>query len=158
MSTPQPDIRIIGVGNAFRSDDGAGLAVAQRVRKRITGGAAIFEENGDGAELLELWRGAETVILVDAVHTGEAPGTVHRLDARAGEIPSRAFHYSTHGFGVAEAVEMARALNQMPACLIVYGIEGKNFAAGAGLSPEVQQAAALVARHILDEVRALRGP
>ncbi|HXZ20919.1 MAG TPA: hydrogenase maturation protease [Candidatus Acidoferrales bacterium] len=157
MSAARPEIRIIGVGNVFRSDDGAGLAVAQRVRGRITEGVAICEESGDGAELLELWKGAGTVILVDAVESGAAPGTVHRLDASATAIPRRIFRYSTHGFGVAEAVEMARTLNQMPARLIVYGIEGKNFAAGAALSPEVEQAAAEVTLRIIDEVRALRG-
>ncbi|HXZ18607.1 MAG TPA: hydrogenase maturation protease [Candidatus Acidoferrales bacterium] len=157
MSAAQPAIRIIGVGNAFRSDDGAGLAVAQRVRGKITEGAAICEESGDGAGLLELWKGAGTVILVDAVDSGAAPGTVHRLDARAAAIPRRMFRYSTHGFGVAEAVEMARTMNQMPARLIVYGIEGKNFAAGAELSPEVEQAAAEVTLRIIDEVRALQG-
>ena len=156
MSTDQPDIRIIGIGNAYRSDDGAGIAVAKRVRERITDGVAIIEQSGDGAALLELWKGAGTVILVDAVHSGEAPGTVHRLDACAAEIPSRLFHYSTHGFGVAEAVELARALNQMPARLIVYGIEGKNFGAGVALSAEVEEASAAVTLRILNEVRSLK--
>jgi len=157
MSAGQPEIRIIGIGNAYRSDDGAGLAVARQVRAKLAGGAAIVEQSGDGAELLELWKGAGTVILVDVVHSSATPGTIHRLDAAAAEIPHRTFRYSTHGFGVAEAVEMARALKQFPARLIVYGIEGKNFAAGAALSPEVEQAAAEVAIRIVDEVRALRG-
>ena len=58
------------------------------------------------------------------------------------------FHASTQGgalaaaCGVAEAVELARALNQLPAKLIVYGIEGKTFHAGAGFSLEVEGAAA----------------
>ena len=157
MSAAQPEIRIIGIGNAYRSDDGAGLAVAQRVREKLAGGAVIIEQSGDGAELLELWKGAATVILVDAVHSNATPGTIHRLDAAAAEIPRRMFRYSTHGFGVAEAVEMARALKQFPAHLIVYGIEGKNFATGAALSPEVEQAAAEVAMRIVDEARAIRG-
>ena len=156
MTAALPEIRIIGVGNAFRSDDRAGIAVAERVREKITGGAAIIEESGDGAALLELWKGAGTVILVDAVHSGEAPGTIHRLDAGAAEIPRSMFQYSTHGFGVAEAVQLARALNQMPGRLIVYGIEGKNFAAGTALSAEVEEASARVTLRILEEVRALQ--
>jgi hydrogenase maturation protease len=156
MTVGRTEIRVIGVGNAFRSDDGAGLAVAQRVREKIAGGAAVIEENGDGAALLELWKGAATVILVDAVRSGEAPGTVHRLEASTAEIPRSMFQYSTHGFGVAEAVQLARALNQMPERLIVYGIEGKNFAAGVALSAEVEKASAQVTRQILEEVRALQ--
>jgi hydrogenase maturation protease len=156
MTEDQPDIRIIGVGNAFRSDDGAGIAVARRVREKLPGTVTILEECGDGAALLELWKGAAAAILVDAVHSGAAPGTVHRLDACAAEIPVRLFHGSTHGFGVAEAIQLARALNQMPARLILYGIEGKNFGAGVVLSTEVEEASAAVTLQILQEVRALR--
>ena len=156
MTAARTEIRIIGVGNAFRSDDGAGLAVAQRVRQKIAGGVAVIEQSGDGTALLELWKGAGTVILVDAVHSGEAPGTVHRLDAGAAEIPRSMFPYSSHAFGVAEAVQLARALNQMPARLIVYGIEGKNFGAGVVLSAEVEEASAQVTLRILDEVCALK--
>lgn len=45
---------------------------------------------------------------------------------------------------MAEAIELARTLKQLPAKLIIYGIEGKHFAFGMGLSPEVEQATAEV--------------
>ena len=79
-------------------------------------------------------------MLVDAVRSGAPPGTIHRLDARAGPVPTGFFHYSTHAFSVAEAVELARSLDQLPPHLIVYGIEGEKFAAGVGLSLVVEQA------------------
>jgi hydrogenase maturation protease len=47
---------------------------------------------------------------------------------------------STHALGVAEAIELARALGRLPARLEVYAIEGARFTAGAGLSPAVEQA------------------
>ncbi len=37
-----------------------------------------------------------------------------------------------------EAVELARALHQLPPSLVVYGIEGKTFAVSTGLSPAVE--------------------
>jgi hydrogenase maturation protease len=93
--------------------------------------------------------------VVDAVYSGAPPGTIHRLDASSKEIPRQFFHYSTHALGVTEAVQLARALNQLPPRLIVYGIEGKNFGAGVGLSTEVEQASIAVAARVLDEVRTL---
>jgi Ni,Fe-hydrogenase maturation factor len=75
--------------------------------------------------------------------------------ARAAPIPSRFFRCSTHVFSVAEAVELGRALNQLPPRLIVYGIEGKDFAAGVGLSAVVDRAADTVAARVLDEIRTL---
>jgi hydrogenase maturation protease len=155
MNTPPASTLIIGVGNIYRSDDGVGICVVRRLREQVPSGVTILEESGEGAALLETWKGAAAVILVDAVQSGAPPGTIHRLDAHTAQIPSRFFHYSSHAISVAEAIELARALDVLPQRLLVYGIEGRNFAAGVGLSKEVEQAAAAVVAHMLDEVRAL---
>jgi len=133
-------VLVIGLGNIYRNDDGAGIIIARRLRRDAWSGVVVREENGGGAALMEAWKDAARVVLVDAVQSGAPPGTIHRLDANCGPIPSRFFHYSTHAFGLAEAVELARVLNQLPPRLILYGIEGKDFGAGEGLSPEVAAA------------------
>jgi hydrogenase maturation protease len=155
MTAGQPGIVIIGVGNEYRSDDGAGIAVARRLRALFTSGVTILEESGEGAALMQAWQGASWVMLVDAVHSGASPGTIHRLDARAAPMPTGFFHYSTHAFSVAEAVELARSLDQLPAHLVVYGIEGANFAAGVELSPAVEQAVEVVVERLAQEVQAV---
>lgn len=147
---------VIGVGNRHRGDDGVGLVVVRKLRVRPPANAAIREENGEGASLIEAWQGASVVVLVDAVQSGGKAGTIHRVDAVRQRIPSRFFHYSTHAFGVAEAVELARTLKQLPPRLIVYGIEGKNFQSGEGLSPEVENAAQKVVLRIRRELAAIR--
>jgi hydrogenase maturation protease len=153
MTATQPAIVIIGVGNEYRSDDAAGIAVARRLRALFPTGVTILEESGEGTALMEAWQGAAWVMLVDAVRSGASPGTIHRLDARAAPLPMGFFHYSTHAFSVAEAVELARSLDQLPEHLIVYGIEGANFAAGVELSPAVEQAVEAVVERIAEEVR-----
>jgi hydrogenase maturation protease len=142
---------VIGVGNRYRSDDAVGIIVARRLKERNLAGVTVIEATGEGAALIESWKAAEAVIIVDAVHSGAAPGTLHRFDAHTQPIPSRFFHYSTHAFSVAEAVELARALGQLPPRLILYGIEGRNFAAGERLSAEVEQAALEVVGQIIAE-------
>ena len=155
MTAAQPGIVVIGVGNEYRSDDGAGIAVARRLRALFPTGVTILEESGEGAALMQAWQGASWVMLVDAVRSGAPPGTIHRLDARAAPLPMGFFHYSTHAFSVAEAVELARSLDQLPAHLIVYGIEGATFAAGVELSPAVEQAVEAVVERLAQEVRDL---
>src|SRR5690242_9288233 len=140
---PQSAI-VIGVGNEYRRDDGVGLVVARRIRA-VAPGVRVREESGEGAALIEAWQGAEIAVLCDAVHAGAAPGTIHRLDARQQPIPSGFFRYSTHAFSVAEAVELARALGALPAQMVIYGIEGADYASGVGLSPAVEAAANEVA-------------
>lgn len=154
MTAAPLSIVIIGVGNEYRSDDGAGTAVARRLRALLTTGVEIVEESGEGAALIQAWQGATWVIVVDAVRSGAPPGTTHRLDALAAPLPTAFFHYSTHAFSVAEAVELARSLGEMPPHLIVYGIEGENFAAGVGLTSAVEQAVEAVVEQVALEVRA----
>ncbi len=139
---------VIGVGNAMRGDDGAGLAVARALAARVGPGVRVMEASGEGAALMDAWRDAETVILVDAARSGASPGTIHRFDAAKEPMPARFFHYSTHAFSVAEAVELARVLGALPPRLFVFGIEGRTFEAGAALSPEVARAAEEAAEEI----------
>ena len=158
MTAGSASIVIIGVGNEYRSDDAAGIAVARRLRARFPAGVTILEESGEGAALIQAWQGATWVMLVDAVRSGASPGAIHRLDARAASVPTGFFHYSTHAFSVAEAVELARSLDQLPAHLLVYGIEGENFAAGVRLSPVVEQAVEAVVERAAEDVRAAGSP
>ena len=139
---------VIGVGNAMRGDDGAGLAVARALAARVGPGVRVMEASGEGAALMDAWRGAETVVLVDAARSGAPPGTIHRFDAAKEPMPARFFHYSTHAFSVAEAVELARVLGALPPRLLVFGIEGRTFEAGVALSPEAARAAEEAAEEI----------
>ena len=148
---PKSQILLIGVGNEYRRDDGVGRWIAQKLRAKYIPNTTITEESGEGASLMDAWKGADAVILFDAVSSGVAPGTIYRLDAHVQPIPQQFFHYSTHAFSVAEAVELSRALNQLPPRFIVYGIEGKTFASGVGLSWEVETAAQEVVERVMQE-------
>ena len=132
---------LIGLGNAFRGDDGVGLLVARRLRELALPGLTVLEQSGEGAALLEAWAGADRVIVVDAVSSGGAPGAIHRLEVGQQPLPAHFSTGSTHAFGLAEAVELARQLDRLPASLLIYGIEGRSYELGTGLSPEVQSAA-----------------
>jgi len=140
-ATPEePRIVVIGVGNEYRGDDATGLIAVRRLRESLGDRVICREENGEGTALIEAWKEADAVILVDATHSGLPPGTLHRFDVAAQSLPTTLLCYSTHAFGVAEAIELARALGQLPARFVVYGIEGKNFTAGSDLSAEAEKA------------------
>jgi hydrogenase maturation protease len=141
---------VIGVGNAYRGDDAVGLAVAERVRERAPGlDVLVYEQEPLG--VLDAWEGAALALLVDAVSSGSDPGTVHRLDATAAPLPATVFRGSTHAFGVAEVVELGRALGRLPARLLVYGVEGRAFAAGDELTPAVADAVEPLVEELLEE-------
>jgi hydrogenase maturation protease len=132
---------VIGIGNAFRGDDAAGLAVA----RALGDDPRVIVHEGEPIDLLDRWEGAGEVVVVDAARSGAAPGTIHRLDDLAAPVATGG---STHAFGLAETLALAHALGRAPARLTVIGIEGERFRAGDGLSPAVATAAAEVAAEL----------
>lgn len=153
-------VRVIGVGNAAGGDDGAGLAVVTALAERAPPGVEILRSGGDGTELMQAWVGAGRVLVVDAVRGPGPPGRIHRLAAGRSGLPALPGAGSSHAFGLAEAVELSRALGSLPAELIVFGIAGRRFTPGAGLSPEVAAAVPRVVWRVLAEIhpaQSLRG-
>lgn len=131
---------VIGVGNEFRHDDGVGIEIARRIEALSLPRVLVTTHYGEGASLMEFFGNHDFVIIVDASQTGTTPGTIVCFDASKSQVPSDFFNYSTHAFSVAEAVELARAMNRLPERLIIYGIEGNDFSMGMGLSEAVQSA------------------
>ena len=139
---------VIGIGDPMRGDDGAGAAVIDRLRRWHTAGFQLETHWGEGAGLMQLWRGWERVILVDAMNSGAEPGTL-RWFSRDELPPPGLFPYSTHRFGLAEALQLSAVLGELPAELFVLGIEGSCFDAGASFSPQVAEAVISAADQIL---------
>jgi hydrogenase maturation protease len=132
-------VLIVAAGNAYRRDDGAGVAAVERLGT-LPGNVRVFVTNGDSASLLDEWEGADVVIAIDATMSRAAPGTIRRYDADAGPLPAVFSHSSTHALGISEVIELARTLRRLPDRVIVFGIEGRDFTAGEGLTPEVDAA------------------
>jgi hydrogenase maturation protease len=131
------------VGNEFRGDDAAGLAIARAVDPGP--GVTVREFDGEVIGLLDVWGDADNVVIVDAVRSGAVAGTVHRFDASAEPVPAAFSHSSSHTIGVGDAIELARGLGRLPRRVLIFGVEGVRFDAGAALSPEVAE--------VLDDVR-----
>jgi len=143
MTSPDQFVRqlVIGVGNDYRGDDGAGLAVIRRIRDNPPAGTATREGTGDGAGLIDAWEAFDEVIIIDAASSGEPPGTVFRFDACEDPIPEGTLRgCSTHAMGIGAVIELARTLDRLPPRLTVYAIEGRDFTIGAPMSPEVLKA------------------
>jgi hydrogenase maturation protease len=146
-------LSLIGIGNRFRRDDAAGLEVVRRLRLAHPPGVELIEQEGEPASLIESWSSVDEALVVDAVNSGSAPGTLHRFDVTDAPLPSQVFP-STHAMGLPEAVELARELGRLPRRLVVYGIEGDSFEAGEGLSQPVQKT---VERLVMDLYHELTG-
>lgn len=143
---------VVGIGNPSRGDDAAGLEVARQLRGELPENVALAEETGEVAALLTRIEETNAAYLIDACASGAPAGTVRRFDAAAAPLPHHTFGLSTHGLGLAEAIELARALGQLPARCVVYAIEGASFEAGAPLTPAVTKAVAEVVERLQAEI------
>lgn len=132
---------LIGIGNSFRGDDAAGIRVAE-----ATGGIAM--ESPDAAEIMAAWEGATELVVVDAVQSGAAAGHIHRIDASHRPLPADLFTSNSHHFGLAQAIELGRALGRLPASVMVYGIEGQSFEYGEEISDEVRVAIDVLTKEV----------
>ncbi len=146
------EVAIIGVGNLHRGDDGVGARVVDVVSQHHLPQTKVIALDGEGTALLQEWRGATHVIVVDAATSGRPTGTVTRYAMTDGEFTVRERLQSTHGLGVAEAIILAQTLGELPAHLTLYAVEAERFELGSGLSPEVEAAICPVAEQICHEV------
>ena len=147
-------LRVIGVGNRWRTDDAVGLDVVGRLRGTLPDEVELMEREGEPTSLIDAWEGADAVWVVDAVSSGAKAGTLHRLDAGERELPAELFRASTHHFGLAEAVELARAVGSLPKHLVVVGVEAGELGLGDSLSPAVADAVERAAGVVRKEVAA----
>jgi hydrogenase maturation protease len=143
---------VIGIGSELRGDDSVGLVVARQLKNQVPPGVRIIEHYGDGTALISAWQGVDKVILIDATSSGAESGTIVRFDALSAPLPARISASSTHAFGLEEALELSRQLDQLPMSLVIYGIEGKSFSFGTDLSREIALAVEAVVGQILVEI------
>jgi hydrogenase maturation protease len=137
---------VIGVGNDLRGDDAAGW---ETVRRLVTSPSLVLHEHGgDAPGLISLWGPDDDVVVVDAVVSGDPPGTIVEIDALARRLPADVSWATTHGAGVAEGIEMARVLGLLPRSLVVIGISAKQFDLGTPMTPEVERAVDEVVRRL----------
>jgi len=149
---------VVGVGNEFRRDDGAGPEVIARLRALQPGdaslsGVTLALSDGEPGRMIDLWEGARLAVVVDAVRDSSMPpGHLYQVavDALTGVVDGVADSAaSSHSIGLGDTVELARALGRLPARLTVLAVVGRDFGFGTSLTPEV----AIAVGELVEQVR-----
>jgi len=130
-----PKILVLCLGNPDRGDDAIGSAVAQALEGRLPAPTQLQTRSGDMLSLIEDWEGVDALICVDATAPLDEPGRIRRFDVTKEGLPVELGSVSSHAFGLGQVIALAQSLRLAPAQIIVYGIEGQCFEAGAPISP-----------------------
>lgn len=139
-------LTIIGCGNTNRSDDGAGVYVAQRLQAWLAEhprrNVRVFDAGTGGMEVMFQARGSTCLVIVDAGKTGSPPGSIYRVPGEE-LVADRADSYSLHDFRWDHALYAGRRIfrENFPDDVTVFLIEAATLELGLALSAPVKQSA-----------------
>ncbi len=152
--TAPPPVTVVSLGNPYRRDDGVGAAVLDRLRAAFSDDdrVRIADLDGEPVRIMQTWEGSSIVWVVDATSSDRSPGTIHEIDLTALDVVGGGIE-GGHAMGLAETVELARALDRLPPEMRVLGIEGATFDPGVGLSAPVGAAVAVAAERVAGLIR-----
>ena len=148
-------VLLLGVGNPLRGDDGIGPRLARLVTGAVPQGVVVRCRHGDLLDLVDECAGYDALVCVDAAAPAGSPGRTHRFNLAVRALPSMLLPTSSHGLGLVDALELARALGTLPSRVVVYAIEAQAFDQGADIDPAVAAGARRAARRLLGELRRL---
>ncbi len=143
---------VIGVGNRFRSDDAVGLVAVAHLQKRsLPLHVEVIEGGTDEFSLIEHFRTAEHVVVIDAVSAGKPPGTTSIFTAGEVKMIPTTGNMALHGFGLADVIALAKVLNISPKITIV-GIEPQSTELGGKLTPFITSMIPALVQTLLNRV------
>ncbi len=144
---------VIGLGNPLMGDDGTGVAALERLRAEWELPAEVDLVDGGtwGMNLLPLVESAERLVLIDAINTGVAPGTLTVL--RREQLPRYfSLKLSPHQIDLREVLALAELRGALPEDLVAIGIQPARVEMEAALSPTVAAALGKLVDLVVDRL------
>lgn len=129
---------ILGLGNSLRADEGFGVHLLKNLENLHLPPAVELVDGGTlGLRLLEYVERADNLLVLDAVDTGEKPGTVVRLAGENVKRYGRA-KLSLHQLGFQEVLALAELRGANPRDIVVIGIQPQSLEWGCELTNVVK--------------------
>lgn len=132
------NIKVLGLGNPVLQDDGAGIHLLNALQPLLPPWIESLDGGTDGLSLLGFVESAQRLIVLDAIETGKAPGSVAVW--RDDDVPCYTAHkLSAHQAGFAEVLYWSKFQEKAPREIAVIGIQPEILDWGTELSPPVRQ-------------------
>lgn len=140
------DALVVGLGSPH-GDDRVGWEAVGQLGRHVDRDVALLSSP---VELFDHLDGQQRLIVCDACCGLGPPGTWRRFDWPARQLPARSAA-STHAIGLAETLQLAEALGQLPEQVAIYAVEIDRSNDGAKLTATVAAATAAVVDAICQE-------
>lgn len=135
------DVRIIGFGNKYRSDDGIGIRIIEELEKLdFFKNTEIIDGGTSGTDLIFLVKGCKKIIIIDAVDTGGDTKDIVNIKVNDIEefIKKDYKSLSLHDLNLADVLRLIKAL-KIDTDISIIGIKPRSIDFGDRLSPEVEE-------------------
>ncbi|HIJ96187.1 MAG TPA: HyaD/HybD family hydrogenase maturation endopeptidase [Desulfuromonadales bacterium] len=132
-------VLVLGIGNLVMSDDGVGVLVAQRLQReyRFPDNVEVMDGGTLGLDLLPKLENISHLILIDAVETGQKPGSCIRLSGE--ELPiALETKVSPHQMGLKDLLAVSELMGHTPREMVLIGIQPGSIEMEIGLTKEVE--------------------
>jgi hydrogenase maturation protease len=135
------------------NDDAAGVRVVRALAESFTfpAGVTLLDGGTLGLDLLPHLEGVDRLLVVDAVETGAAPGTLVRLTGD--DIPlTLATKVSPHQMGLKDLLLVADLQGNSPEEMVLWGVQPGSIEMDLEMSPAVAAAVATLQVKVLEEL------
>jgi hydrogenase maturation protease len=146
-------LKVIGLGNILRGDDGIGPAIIQNLEQ--SGNSfqiRPIDAGSDAFTVLDHLLGSEPVLIIDCARMGKSPGTVQKMLFKDAEFLTTKIGLSLHGYSLAEVWEIARSMG-VSNDLSVIGIEPNSLEFNSGLSEVVKKSIPVILQMVAEEAK-----
>jgi hydrogenase maturation protease len=144
---------ILGAGNLLLSDDGVGVHTIWRLQDAVELPEEVQVLDGGtlGLNLLPFLEGVSHLLIVDAMETGQPPGTLRRLAGE--EVPAHlSVKMSPHQIGLPDMLFAAKLRDLYPDEVVIWGVQPATTEVGLELSSWVAAQLDLLVDNILGEL------
>lgn len=149
-------IIVLGVGNILLSDEGVGVRAVERLTEDycLPPEVEVIDGGTTGMEMLEDLAGADHLIIVDAVRSGQPPATMVRITDDKVPVFFKT-KLSPHQVGLSDVLATLALMGEAPGSISVIGVEPVSLATGMALSPRVEAMLPRVVAQLAMELRHL---
>jgi len=133
-------IALLGLGNLMRTDDAVGMLTLQTLAgsNLLPPEVRVIEGGTLGLDLLDSLRGISHLLVLDAVDTGIAPGTLLRFEGQ--QVDDLPVSKSVHLLGLSDLMGALRLIDAAPEKVVLLGVQPASTDWGTVLTPEVEPA------------------
>ncbi len=147
-------ILVLGLGNILLQDEGLGICALERLTAQYHLPPRVQAIDGGvmGLDLLPYLEGVTALLIIDAVQTGQPPGSLVRL--KGDTIPAAlSLKMSMHQVGLQELLAMSRFQGTFPPRVVLWGMEPASLEWGLSLSPPVAAQLDTLVHAVVKELR-----